>query len=149
MRRPQLPILSGLREGQYMLQQVVAVVGDAGTSVVSVRLSILRKRVDDMAKKTEEKVVVRYVEDEFGSFTLHRRPVPKTGPSWFQRSPGQSEEGYGDKITTDIMLKLRKDNRLRRVYAICWSNAASHYILIRGKAFYLRGHYVQSDILDT
>ena len=48
----------------------------------------------------------------------------------------RSVSGYGNKLPTDRILVLR-DNRERRVYAICWSNVASHYVLVRGERRFL------------
>ena len=42
----------------------------------------------------------------------------------------RSATGYGRKIPTDYMVKLDRGPRSRwqRVYAICYSNVASHYV---------------------
>lgn len=66
------------------------------------------------------------------------RPVERRGI--LQIAPGQSQMGYGKKISTDRMIKLPGDHRLRRVYAICYSNAASHYILKGGELYFLHGY---------
>ncbi len=88
---------------------------------------------------------VQYVEDVLGAFTLHRRPVPKRGP--MQLAPGQNADGYGRKITSDIVLKLNGENRERRVYTMIFSNAGSNYIVYNGKNLFLRT-YFQDDVLD-
>lgn len=49
--------------------------------------------------------------------------------------PGQDEMGYGSKITTNRQVKV--GNRWFRVYATCFSNAASHWILKAGKKLFL------------
>jgi hypothetical protein len=52
--------------------------------------------------------------------------------------PGQSQEGYGKTITTDIMLQECDTGKKRRVYATCFSNSASHWVRKDGKVFYLQ-----------
>ena len=49
--------------------------------------------------------------------------------------PGQSDEGYGDKITTDR--EVRVGSRWYRVYATCWGNAGSAWIMYQGSRLYL------------
>lgn len=53
----------------------------------------------------------------------------------------QTASGYGRKLTTGYQIQLPGDPpwRWRRVYAVCYSNAASYYVLIRGEARYLSG----------
>jgi len=41
-----------------------------------------------------------------------------------------SRTGYGSKLPTPYMIKHL--NRWRRVYAVCWSNAATHWVNIAG-----------------
>ena len=45
-------------------------------------------------------------------------------------------DGYGEKIPCPYMIRF--GTRLYRVYAICWSNCASHYIQIKGLRYFLR-----------
>ncbi len=46
-----------------------------------------------------------------------------------------SASGYGSKIPTKYMVF---DGRYdRRVYAICWSNAASYYVLVKGSRVFV------------
>ncbi len=71
---------------------------------------------------------VRYLED-------HRRYVMSERAS---TGYGKGVDGYGKKIATRWMVKLAGEKRLRRVYAICYSNVASHYVEIMGERFYLR-----------
>jgi len=89
--------------------------------------------------------MVEYAEDVVGSFTLYRRPVKRSGV--LQLAPGQSQDGYGNKITTDVMLQFNGDTRQYRVYCTCWSNAGSNWINYQGKKLYLRT-YFQSDLKD-
>jgi hypothetical protein len=90
-------------------------------------------------------VTIVYADEAVGPYTLHRRPVPRRGV--LQLLPGQSAEGYGTKITTDILLKFRGDTTERRVYATCFSNAASHWVIHHGTKLWLRSHS-QDEILD-
>jgi hypothetical protein len=59
-------------------------------------------------------------------------PVPAIAPSAKRkRAPrNRNASGYGRNIPTDYMVKLDRGPRSQwqRVYAICYSNAASHYI---------------------
>lgn len=48
----------------------------------------------------------------------------------------KSISGYGSKLPTNYMVRL--GNRSYRVYAICWSNCAGHYITISGVKYFLR-----------
>jgi hypothetical protein len=78
------------------------------------------------------------------AFEREEKPAPLTylDPSTVQstqrtESPryGRNASGYGRKIP--ICWKLRIGNVWRRVYAICFSNCATHYVLIKGKPHYL------------
>ena len=44
--------------------------------------------------------------------------------------------GYGSKLPTDKLIHCA-DGFKRRVYARCYGNAASQYIIVQGKEFYL------------
>jgi hypothetical protein len=77
--------------------------------------------------------MVKYLLDHYEA-TFSRKPVKRYG--MLQLAPGQSPSGYGRKISTDYMAEVL--GRKRRVYAICFSNAASHYVLVKGEAFYIR-----------
>lgn len=43
--------------------------------------------------------------------------------------PNRSRTGYGPMIPTQYRIKCT-DKKIRRVYAICYSNVSSHYILV-------------------
>lgn len=47
-------------------------------------------------------------------------------------------EGYGEKIPTDWQVIIAGEKKWRKVYAICWSNVASHYIMLDGKREFIR-----------
>lgn len=50
--------------------------------------------------------------------------------------PGQGDDGYGRKITTER--EVRVGSRWYRVYATCYGNSASCWIMRQGKPVYLR-----------
>ena len=50
-----------------------------------------------------------------------------------------SVTGYGSKIPTQYLLHC-SDNYKRRVYARCYSNVSSLYIVVQGKEFYLHDY---------
>ena len=83
----------------------------------------------------ENRVVIVYA-DTVGSYKLYRRPVARRG--FLGLLPGQSEDGYGRKITTDLVLVFNGEARQRRVYATCFSNCASHWITHNGRKLWLR-----------
>lgn len=47
-------------------------------------------------------------------------------------------DGYGSKIPTDHQVQLVGETLWRKVYAVCFSNVASFYILTNGKKLYIR-----------
>ena len=57
---------------------------------------------------------------------------------WQKQGLRQTATGYGRKLTTRYLLTLPDAPRPYRVYAICFSNCASHYILRGGKMLFLR-----------
>ena len=50
--------------------------------------------------------------------------------------PGQDDYGYGSKITTDRQVLI--GGRWYRVYATCYGNAASHWVMVQGSKHHLR-----------
>lgn len=59
-----------------------------------------------------------------------------TGISFTEAPRHSSASGYGNKIPMAYMLHCA-DNRKRRVYAICYSNASTVYILYKGERLIL------------
>jgi len=57
---------------------------------------------------------------------------------WQKQGLMQTATGYGRKLLTDYMLSIPGAARPYRVYAICFSNCASHYILRKGEMLFLR-----------
>ena len=71
-------------------------------------------------------------------FRVVRKPVKTTpigGGAWGYRHPGQNEMGYGRKISTDYMVMIGK--KYYRVYATCFSNCASHWIMVGKRVYHL------------
>jgi hypothetical protein len=55
---------------------------------------------------------------------------------WHKQGLQQTASGYGKKLTTKYIVNFC--GKKHRVYAICFSNVACHYILCAGKPLYLR-----------
>ena len=55
---------------------------------------------------------------------------------WHKEGLRQTATGYGSKLTTRY--KVPYNGRLYRVYAICHSNVASHYIIVKGQQLFIR-----------
>jgi len=65
---------------------------------------------------------------EYANVAAHRR-VPNNAK--------RPIDGYGRKIPTDHQVQLAGESTWRKVYAICFSNAASFYIIVKGKSLYI------------
>ena len=55
---------------------------------------------------------------------------------WHKAGLSQTATGYGRKLTTRYKIPYR--GRLYRIYACCFSNVASHFIMVRGQSLFLR-----------
>jgi hypothetical protein len=55
---------------------------------------------------------------------------------WQLAGRWQTASGYGQKITT--IYKVPHNGRLYRVYATCFSNCASHWIMSKGEKLHVR-----------
>jgi hypothetical protein len=53
----------------------------------------------------------------------------------------RSRTGYGSKLGTSWEVKLRKDNKWRRVYVIQWSNSGTSYIMVNKKPVYIESGF--------
>ncbi len=82
-------------------------------------------------KKKPELPKVTYLRDVHEGAFVIKHPIKLVG----DQRPGQNAEGYGDKITTDYMAVVK--NKRYRVYAICWSNASSYYVIIENKKLFV------------
>lgn len=89
---------------------------------------------------------IRYAEDVVGGFKLFRREVSRHG-GILQLAPGQSQEGYGSKISTDYVLQFYGEARKYRVYCTCYSNSGSLWITHEGRTLHLRTHF-QSEVIE-
>lgn len=61
---------------------------------------------------------------EYANVTNHRivpRVIKQTG------------DGYGDKLPTQHQVQLSGSSKWRNVFAVCWSNVASFYVLVNGE----------------
>jgi len=74
---------------------------------------------------------IKYLSDYY-KFTVFEKPLYQ-----HIHNLTQTASGYGKKLTTRYMIRLRK-NTIRRVYATCFSNAASYWVMIEGTRYYLR-----------
>jgi hypothetical protein len=75
-------------------------------------------------------MAIKYV----AQFIITIKPAPLVNG----RPRGQGVDGYGRKISTDYRAWLPDESRPYRVYATCFSNVASHYIVRRGQTLYLQ-----------
>ena len=66
---------------------------------------------------------------------LHSSGISFTAVDTGSAPRNYSRTGYGRKLPTQYM--VRANNRHYRVYAICYSNAASCYILVKGEMYFL------------
>jgi len=55
--------------------------------------------------------------------------------AWQKAGLQQTQSGYGRKLTTRY--KVRHNGKLYRVYAICYSNVSSLYIIADKKTMYI------------
>lgn len=58
---------------------------------------------------------------------------------------GHTASGYGSKIPTGYMVQLDGDKRWRRLYAICYSNVATFFVVVTGERVIVR----DADIPDA
>jgi hypothetical protein len=72
---------------------------------------------------------------EYATVTAHAGIELK----WQRLGLTRTASGYGSKLTTRHMVKVEgKRDIWRRVYAICYSNAASFFVIIDGKRVFIR-----------
>jgi hypothetical protein len=72
---------------------------------------------------------IKYLEKPY---KIIEAPVARSGGA-LNLLPGQNEEGYGSKITTDKVLEL--EGRTYRIYATCFGNAPSLFIMKNGRKY--------------
>ena len=78
-------------------------------------------------------MAVSYLDELSLPYNIIYSPVERVGMFCL---PGQGVDGYGDKITTDRMVKI--GGRKLRVYCTQWSNVSSCWVTFRGSKYYLR-----------
>lgn len=83
---------------------------------------------------TQDEIV--YLTDVEKDAKVIKSPVQRTGK--FGLLPGQGADGYGNRITTDYAVKIGRYTL--RVYAICHSNVASHYVVFKGQKMFLHDY---------
>ena len=71
---------------------------------------------------------IRYAEKFFGVTLDSTGPAPQYG---------KTVMGYGSKIPTHHRVRLNSEGPWRRVYATCYSNVASHWIMVLGIKYHL------------
>lgn len=95
---------------------------------------------------------IRYAEDVLGEFILvQNEETAVTRKGVMQLAPGQNQDGYGQKISTDIMLQVVETKRRYRVYCTCRSNAGSLWIKHEGQKLHLHTYFqddLQSEFLN-
>ena len=85
-------------------------------------------------------MTLRYLTDVFTDVVFHRNNVVRRNGL----APGQGADGYGRKITTDYVAQI--NGRTYRVYAICFSNAASHYVTYKGEKLFLKDSDISEQV---
>ncbi len=58
---------------------------------------------------------------------------------WQKHGLQQTASGYGRKLTSTRVLRIAGEKLWRRIYVICYSNAGTSYVLIKGIPHYLKG----------
>ena len=72
---------------------------------------------------------------EYATVTAHMRAALQ----WQRQGLRETASGYGSKLTTEHMVKIAGRRGVwRRVYAVCYSNAASFYVLLDGKRVFVQ-----------
>jgi hypothetical protein len=79
---------------------------------------------------------LRYVEDYFDTIESKQQEPPSVLAGCMPY--GQQADGYGRKIATRYLVRLNKKGPWRRVYCVCFSNAGSVYIIVKGESYYFR-----------
>jgi len=74
---------------------------------------------------------IKYIDGD-----LIHSPVQGKVTAWGRFLPGQGMDGYGSKITTDH--QIEHGGKKYRVFATCFSNVASNWVLIKGEKFFVR-----------
>ena len=71
----------------------------------------------------------RYIMNNIKYIDVKRTDLIES-PLWYHnRGLNQTASGYGKKLVT--VYKVRYNNKLYRVYSMCYSNVSAEYILIK------------------
>ena len=73
------------------------------------------------------------IKDESGQY-VEREFVEALLP-WQKQGLQQTATGYGARLNTGF--KVMYAGKMRRVYCICYSNAGSMYVMVKGKRNFL------------
>jgi hypothetical protein len=76
-----------------------------------------------------EEVPTKYLESEY---EIADRPL-----WWHLAGKQQTATGYGRKLTTSRVLRIKGEKTWRRIYVVCYGNSGSAYVIIKGETFYL------------
>ncbi len=87
----------------------------------------------EKTKGGTSKMTVEYLEQ---GYDIIFRPVPRRGMMLLL--PGQGNDGYGERITTDKCIRFNGEKKLYRVYCTQYSNAGSCWVIRHGKKLFIR-----------
>jgi len=71
--------------------------------------------------------LMEVIRDESGQFV--ERELVYSPTTWQRQGLHETSTGYGNRLNTGY--KIRYAGKMRRVYAICHSNVASFYVLVK------------------
>lgn len=86
--------------------------------------------------------MVRYLADVHPGTKFKKKAVTRRGI--LQLTPGQGNDGYGRKISTDYMARV--NDRWQRVYCVCISNVGSLYVLQGTEKLFVRDSDIPDDV---
>lgn len=75
---------------------------------------------------------IKYLEDKY-EFSVHEATL-----EWQKRGLSFTATGYGSKIPTRNMVFIPKKKRCYRIYATCYSNVASFWIIVDKERYFLK-----------
>lgn len=82
-------------------------------------------------------MIINYVDKKFiNQFTYKKPPL----------NDGRTLDGYGSKIATCYIAHCNDRTQPRRVYATCFSNAASLWIMVKGEKRFIRDNIEVDEI---
>lgn len=76
---------------------------------------------------------IEVMKDEMGNYV--EREMVYSPTEWQKQGLQQTATGYGSKLNTGY--KVAYFGKFRRVYAVCYSNAASLYVMFNGQRRFL------------